>query len=288
MLIERVEDQAGEKREAGLLPVIREPLPVRITKHLRDVLCVCHFMRRAEADLLQEVEPGAPLDGAELQPDDDIIRVLRPPAGGQLPQLAFLVIDRGAGRPGQEGRVDVADTLSAAGRRDDDAVLGTVMPQVVRAPLSVGPAADIDARVLSARPLRHQPAFSDVSFGLESRRAMNTFVLPGPASYRGGISQTAEKSDGACSKQAGVHDLKGALGIGRPRGPLPLDPAPRGVEMPEEGCPDRRVIADPVGDELGRRSAQDEGTHDQARAAKEKRSEARSWTAGIAQRPGPH
>ncbi len=143
------------------------------------------LVRRAEANLLEEVEAGAAVDGAELQADDGVVRVLRPPARRQLPKLAFLVVDGAARRPGQQRGVDVADTLAAAGRGNDDAMLGTVMAQVMCAD-----ACDRSSRrhtrrhAARPRPGRQQTASANIGFGLEPSRAMHAFVLFRRAAHR--------------------------------------------------------------------------------------------------------
>src|SRR5580698_8994251 len=103
--------------------------------------------------------------------------MLRSPARGQLPKLAFLVVNRAACRPRQQRGVDVADALAAAGRGNDDAMLGSVMTQVMRLTLAIGPATDIHAVVLLARDLGQQAASANIGFGLEPSRAMHACVL---------------------------------------------------------------------------------------------------------------
>ena len=154
-LVELVQDQSGNEVERGLAPVIRgiDPLPFRVAQGERDVLRVGDFVRCAEAHLLEEIETGAAGDGARLPAHDHIAGVLCPPSGGHFPQLALFVVDKAARRPGKQCRHDISNTFAAARRGNDDAVLGTVVTEVMRAASGVRPAANIGtgAGVIAAR-----------------------------------------------------------------------------------------------------------------------------------------
>src|SRR6185437_8079381 len=126
--------------------------------------------------LFQEVEAGAPFDSAGLPADDDVVGVPGAPAGGELPQLALLVVDQAARGPGQQRGQDVAHTLAAARRGDDDAMLRPVMAQVMDAALRISPSADIDPGRWLLWP-GQQPGLPDLRLRHEPRRAMHALVL---------------------------------------------------------------------------------------------------------------
>jgi hypothetical protein len=145
-LAELVQDQSGNEVERGLAPVISgiDPLPFRVAQGERDILSVRDLVRRAEAHLLKEIEPGAARNSTRFPAYDYIASVLGPPSGGHLPQLALFVVDKAARRPGKQCRNDISNTFAAARRGNDDGVLGTVVTEVIRAASGVRPAANID------------------------------------------------------------------------------------------------------------------------------------------------
>ena len=97
-----------------------------IDQNVGDVLHIANFAR-ALAHLEQRIEAGrAGIGGIEQQ----AVRELGPPAGGQLPILALDVVDHGGADPSQQGWHDEANALARPRRRDRQHMLGAVVAQI--------------------------------------------------------------------------------------------------------------------------------------------------------------
>jgi len=144
--------------------------------------------------LLEEIETGAARDGARLPAHHHIVGMLRAPSGGHFPQLALFVINKAARRPGQQCWHDIADTFAAARRGNDDAVLGTVVAEVVRAASAVRPAADIDAGA-GLPAARQQTVPADLELGLEARGSVHAVMPDWPPAASGRDAHDREHAE---------------------------------------------------------------------------------------------
>ena len=100
--------------------------PFRVDQDVGDVVHIAHLVE-ALAHLQQRVEAGGErIGGVEQQ----AVRELRAPAGGELPVLALDVVDDGRAGPGHEGGHHQADALAGAGGSHGQHVLGAVVAQV--------------------------------------------------------------------------------------------------------------------------------------------------------------
>lgn len=129
--MESTPDRAHQERVAGLFPVVAAlQRPFRIDQHIGDVLGVTD-LPFAASDLEQGIVGRARRIGGieEQHPPKP-----RPPAGGQGPVLALDIVDDGRTGPGQQCGYDKPDTLAAAGRRETEDVLGTIMTQIFGSP----------------------------------------------------------------------------------------------------------------------------------------------------------
>jgi hypothetical protein len=102
------------------------PHPFRVDQDVGDVVHIAHLME-AFAHLQERVEAGGERAGGI---DEEAVRELRAPAGGELPVLALDVVDDGRARPGEEGGHDQPDALAGAGGGHGQHVLGAVVAQV--------------------------------------------------------------------------------------------------------------------------------------------------------------
>jgi len=100
-LVHHMQNDGRKQVERRLAPVVLalDAVAVGIADHLRDVLRVGHLVRRAEPDLLQEVEPCAAGERAGFPAEHGAAALPAAPAGGQCPEFALLVIDQRARRP---------------------------------------------------------------------------------------------------------------------------------------------------------------------------------------------
>ena len=101
----------------------------RVDQDVGDVLHIAHLVS-ALAHLEQRIEAGRQRVGRIEQ---QAVRELGAPAGGQLPVLALDVVDDGGAGPGQQGGQDQADALAGPGRCHRQHMLGTVVAQIAAA-----------------------------------------------------------------------------------------------------------------------------------------------------------
>jgi hypothetical protein len=129
-----------------------------------------------------------------------------------------------------------------------------------------------------------QAAFPDLRLSLEACRPMDALVLLRPAPERTGQDEAAKRDRCDDAEQANIDDLKRAMRVRCPCGLLPFDPAPWSVDVPEQGSAYRWMIADAVGDELGRCGAQGGSAGDQAGTGEKEGTPPGSNTLSVAQR----
>jgi hypothetical protein len=109
-------------------------------------------------------------------------------------------------------------------------------------------------------------------------------MLLRPASDRTGEDEAAKRDGGDDAKQANIDDLERAMRVRSPGSLLPFEPAPRRVDVPEQRGAYGWMIADAVGDELGRCGAQCGSAGDHAGGG-EKEGTPSSDTLSVAQCP---
>ncbi|MCY1364078.1 hypothetical protein D9M69_508680 [compost metagenome] len=153
--VEDMQDGTDQQCMAGLLPMIA-PLQrtFGIDQNVRDVLDVAHFMRAAS--YLQQRVVGRRLRIGRVE--QQAMREARAPAGGDLPVLAFDVVDDGGRRPGQQRRHHQAHTFARARGREGQDVLRAFVTQVLAIVLAEEHAGRLRqarlANVIRVRPAR--------------------------------------------------------------------------------------------------------------------------------------
>src|SRR6516225_5680493 len=98
-----------------------------IDKHVRDVLDVAHLPLPTAN--LQEGIIGSRSSVGRIEQQDATMPSAE--ARGQIPVLAFYVMDNATTRPGQKGRNDKANPFPASGRSETQDVLRSIMPEVI-------------------------------------------------------------------------------------------------------------------------------------------------------------
>ena len=147
-LVTLVEDAAAEQAEAGLLPVIEgvNAVSAIVDQALRDVLRVSDVECGVKADLIEEIEGGAPGLRGGFPAVHTIVGVQLPPTGAEFPQFAFLVDRDQAFRPTQQGHYG-GGRLAAAGRPENGDVSIAVVAQVVGSAAPIPPTGEVDPAV---------------------------------------------------------------------------------------------------------------------------------------------
>ena len=204
-----------------------------------------------EPDFLEEVVLAGLIGTARLPSIDNILGVLLSPACGEVPEFALLVEHHGARRPGQERRQHQADTFARAGRCDGGDVFRSIVAEVAKLALAIGPCADVDAG-----HSRHQSVIPDLLLGREPRGAVGIVILARSSAPRIRGSEHPEHAERHRREHSAFDRGKGRRQRRSPRSLLPLEPGPGRVEMAEDGRTEDWVIARLRGDVLCRGTAQ--------------------------------
>ena len=240
LLIEHMQDCAGEKGVARLGPMVDKPLALGIDKNGHEVLHVAHFVQRAEPDLLERVEAHASLLGARIELHDDIAGLALPPGGGQVPELRLLVVDDDAVRPGQERRNDKADALAGPCRRDRRDMLRPVVAEIAKTAAAVAPAADIDA-FAALSLFRKKARRLDFLEARPMRGAVNALVaFRIAAAYR----EQPQNAEHQAHRQTDHDRLEHGLRADAEPA-VPHHPLPGRIDMPVKRRPERGMVGEP-------------------------------------------
>ncbi len=131
--IEHMQDGPDQQRVRGLFPMVALlQRSFGVNENVRNVLHVAHFMR-ATPNLQQRVVGRRfRIGGVEQK----AMREARAPASGDLPVLAFYVVDDGGCGPRKQRGNDQADAFARARRREGQDVFRAFMAQVVVAVLA--------------------------------------------------------------------------------------------------------------------------------------------------------
>ncbi len=143
--VANMQDHPGCDRCGGILPVaFLGAIFAGAHDHVRDVLRIRNVARGADADFGKRVEAGAVSSSTGENLKQRCPRLAE--AGSFRPILTLDVVDHGRFRPCEERRDYQTDALAAAGGREGQNMLRSVMPEVVKPPRSVVvPAAHIHA-----------------------------------------------------------------------------------------------------------------------------------------------
>jgi hypothetical protein len=126
--VEHVEDSAHQQRMACFLPVIALfQGSFGIDEHVRDVLNVAH-LPLSTTNLHQRII-GSRLSIGWIEQQDAAMEGAE--ARGEIPVLAFDVVNDATTRPGQKGRNDKANALARTGWCKTEHMLRSVMAQVL-------------------------------------------------------------------------------------------------------------------------------------------------------------
>src|SRR3954454_1131523 len=141
-----MQDHPGGDGCRGILPVaLLGTILAGAHNHVRDVLRIRHVAWGAYADLGQRVEAGTVGDFDRRELETEMPALCSEP-GSSRPVLPLDVVDDCRFRPCEERRDHQADALAAAGGREREHMLWSVMPEVVQSVASArAPTTDIDA-----------------------------------------------------------------------------------------------------------------------------------------------
>ena len=209
---------------AGLLPVIAAfERPFGIDQHVGNVLDIADFGHAAPDFQQGVVCRRVGIRGVEQQN----LAELRAETGCQVPVFALDVVDDGRGRPGQQGRDDKPDALAAAGRREAEDVLRTVVAKIALFMLAQ------HGTMIAQQSRASNLGLISPSCGAERRRPFQFARAP----HRHGDRRShGNQSAGSSNQAARLKDLRGISFEAEP----PPENCRRRIDRVTEGNAHRR------------------------------------------------